>query len=425
MLAALLLAHVCATRPAEASLDVTPSGFGSSVALCGDLDGDGRSEFAIGGRAHPGCAASILIYSGRSGEVMRRIEPVLAGSRMSDSYCRTKDMDGDGVDDMVLSCRWNDGKRGRVEVRSGLTGGVLHTLDALEDEFQFSTGITDIGDTDGDGFDDLVVSGHMAPWNEPWSGARWILFSGATSERLQVLDWEGPPQREWNSTAWNPAAIALGDVDGDRVPDFALIDGVYVRVQSGARSKMIYRLELPEQRARYGFRYSICGGVDLNCDGRNEIFVGTPFVNGENWQEPQVYVSAYDGVGCAPLLFIARWGAERGFGFGLQAAPDMDRDGIPDLWVTQCTNFSPGLYLVSGRDGSELRRVPCTDHPWALAGGADVDADGVDDLIVGEHTPYASDSAWSGAFVISGKDARILHRKLASLPIPGQGQTVR
>jgi len=111
-------------------------GFGSVVAAVADLDGDGKSEIAVGApgtedqtRTVPG---ELRIYSGATGAELRHWSGRQPGELYGRMIVATGDLDGDGVDDLAIGAPWHqhDGaaRAGRVELRSGRTGEVLGEL---------------------------------------------------------------------------------------------------------------------------------------------------------------------------------------------------------------------------------------------------------------------------------------------------------
>jgi FtsP/CotA-like multicopper oxidase with cupredoxin domain len=71
-------------------------------------------------------------------------------------------------------------------------------------------------------------------------------------------------------------AVAVGDVDGDRIPDVAVVTGfgvpTLVKVYSGASSyERVIRVVRPFGRAELGARVAL---GDLNADGRDDLIVG-------------------------------------------------------------------------------------------------------------------------------------------------------
>lgn len=102
--------------------------FGSSVARCGDLDGDGADDYAVGAPARQlttgrASAGVVTVYSGRGGAILFEVE----GRRSQEglgyfagSLAAAGDVDGDGREDLALGSPNYDSfaDRGRVRVVS-------------------------------------------------------------------------------------------------------------------------------------------------------------------------------------------------------------------------------------------------------------------------------------------------------------------
>ena len=132
---------------------------GQSVAAIGDVDGDGKTDFAI---ASPGedllghKSGVARLHRGSDGAVLQTYGNGLTTADLADSYAdqvaAAGDLDGDGVPDVLVSAhgRLNSphGRPGAIEARSGADGSLLFELrDDLTPHHaqQFGRSLTEIG----------------------------------------------------------------------------------------------------------------------------------------------------------------------------------------------------------------------------------------------------------------------------------------
>lgn len=145
-----------------------------------------------------------------------------------------------------------------------------------------------------------------------------------------------------------------------------------------------------------------CG--DLDGDGKQDVVSGT--------LTSAAKVLAYSGPTLAPL-WIAELPAHGGVATGLSRAGDIDGDGHGDVLA----GFSAvGItHVLSGSNGLVLRTLAlpagAAAFGAAVAGGADVDGDGIGDQVVG--APGALGSA-GGVFVYSGATGTLLLQLLGA-----------
>ncbi len=182
--------------------------FGYCLADVGDLDGDGVRDFAVGApqsRTDPEVAAAVFLYSGRDHTLLRELrgtDPVAFGVAVTG----LGDVDGDGVPDLAVGSapfRRSTMALGRVTVFSGRTGDVVRTHDCDRAGAAFGAALTNPGDVDGDGVDDLVVSGNLGG-----STPLVRVYSGRTGADLMTID-----QRLGHD--FGRSVLGLGDVAGD------------------------------------------------------------------------------------------------------------------------------------------------------------------------------------------------------------------
>lgn len=105
------------------------------------------------------------------------------------------------------------------------------------------------------------------------------------------------------------------------------------------------------------------------------------------------------------------------FGYAAVGTPDRNADGIRDIWVSAPGSGIEGvpaaIFLLSGRDGTVLRRFAAPDGAalfgYSLAQPGDLDDDGENDLMVGAPaTPLGATSEVGRVYVLSGVDGRVL-----------------
>ncbi len=137
--------------------------FGVSVARAGDVDGDGIADLVVGacGQAEAGAIPGYArAFSGRDGRPLWTARGRSVGDYFGRQVESAGDVNGDGVPDVlvtaVFSC--NRGRKsGMAQVLSGRDGTALASFDGAEGD-GLGSWITGLGDVDGDGLADLLVS---------------------------------------------------------------------------------------------------------------------------------------------------------------------------------------------------------------------------------------------------------------------------
>ncbi|MEM6673579.1 MAG: hypothetical protein AAF726_12105 [Planctomycetota bacterium] len=246
-----------------------------------DVDGDGRSDLWI--RTRSSGSGAMNFYEVRSGADPTQQLLVLSGDRDFESVDLLPDRTGDGVqeilvgDDIIESNFPNGTIRGRLRVLDGATGAELLRVEGDDDSRDFGEYARSVGDVTGDGVEDFGASIRRA------QGLTVEVFSGADGALVHsVLDPYDDVVPSLQSD-FGDAIGAAGDVDGDGIGDFvvgapgqnpSVTSGGAAHVYSGASGDLLGSTQGQLIGERMGS--SVFGLPDLNGDGRDDWFVGSP-----------------------------------------------------------------------------------------------------------------------------------------------------
>ncbi|SMD31766.1 FG-GAP repeat-containing protein [Reichenbachiella faecimaris] len=190
-------------------------GFGTAL---GGKTTDGASMLMVGA---PGVTngGQVYVYQGMEKKPFFKIEPDTTGRRLGGMFMSVVgDVDRDGVQDVYASDFANaalGNSTGRAYIHSGANGEQLMILTGEAAGDGFGIGVADAGDTDGDGFDDLVIGAWQHASAAP-SGGKIYLYSGKDGSLLRTLT----GQVAGETLGFD--ATGIGDVNGDGKVDLLL-----------------------------------------------------------------------------------------------------------------------------------------------------------------------------------------------------------
>ena len=345
---------------------------GSSVALAGDVDGDGLADILVGGPRVDGDerdSGRAYLYLGSSLGDERRLELADAdyifvgeGLAMYNGIdvASAGDVDGDGLDDILIGQQagFDAVTEAYLILGSSLSSPVMSLADAdytfVGETVNDGTGqvVAGAGDVDGDGLDDVMVA---AKWRNGTSyfAGKVAVFLGASLDDEPVISMRdadyalvgrGPFQYVGRYIA--PA----GDVDDDGLADL-LIGG-----------------SIDETDSRRIASYLVLGSALGDAGTYPLATTGIPFTGGPS----KDYV-----------------------GYGLTTAGDVDGDGRDDIVAISTGGVSGVAYVFLGSGIVDRTSLDITTADYALeqasaepyslrnaSSAGDVDGDGLDDILV-------------------------------------------
>ena len=359
---------------------------GRSVSSAGDVNGDGFSDVIIGAfGADPNgnySGQSYVIFGGNSVASHGVFELssltgsngfILNGTTDLDlsgrSVSSAGDINGDGIDDIIIGAyradangidagesyvifgRTGIGSSGIVELAS-LNGNNGFVLNGVDNYDYSGISVSNAGDVNGDGIEDLMVGARLASPNGIYSGESYVIFGQATigsGGSIELANLDGSNGFVLNGASpgdqTGVSVSSAGDVNGDGFDD--LIIGAYLADNQGSNSNE-------------GASYLVFGAKNLGSSGRLEL----GDLNGSNG------------------FILSGIDTDDRSGLSVSQAGDVNGDGFTDILIGAYGgdpngNESGESYLVFGRDFTETVTHQGTDMDDVLIG------DGGDNIIIG------------------------------------------
>jgi hypothetical protein len=375
-------------------------GAGMVVSRAGDVNGDGIDDVIIGAPFYEGnsqtgfSSRSYILYGNNSlpsGINLYSLNygvmgvTILGGGGFGYSVSGAGDVNGDGIDDVIIGVPKGYTDAGHSYIVYGsdklpspinLTylgnGGVTINGDDTVGVNHVGSSVSGAGDVNGDGIDDVII----AAFNQKMQvSSSYIVYGNNSLPSTIYLSSLGSRGVTINGIGRGTYSVSgAGDVNGDGIDD--VIMGNPETNNTVGRSYIIYgsnqlpsTITLPlipgQGVTMYGIHelgqsgWSVSGAGDVNGDGKDDVIIGAPTENSFAGRSYIVYGSD-------------------------QLPSSINFPLLPGQGVT-----------INGNHSRESK------SGWSVSGGGDVNNDGVDDVIIGSPYYYANNIAGAG-YIIYG-----------------------
>ncbi|HWO51631.1 MAG TPA: FG-GAP-like repeat-containing protein, partial [Ornithinibacter sp.] len=386
--------------------------FGHAVAAAGDVNGDGLFDFIVGAPGYGQDAGRAYVFD----IIKSGFSPLDAGqafAQFGNSVAMAGDVNGDGFSDVIVGANhYENGQisEGRAFVYHGSASGpgpsASWTAESNQAFAEFGYAVASAGDVNGDGYSDVIVGAYAYDNGQDDEG-RVSVYHGSANGLSSSPAWRAESNQA--SSGFGYSVATAGDVNRDGYSDVIvgayLYDNgqtnegrvfVYHGSATGLASSPAWTAESNQAIADFGIAVATAG--DVNGDGYSDVIIGAPsYDNGQDGEgRAFVYLGSSTGLRSSPA-----WTAEANvlsaqFGFAVGTAGDVNGDGYSDVvigapFLTNGASDEGGAFVYQGWEGG-LAANPAwnaegnqaiANFGFAVASGGDMNGDGFSDVIVG------------------------------------------
>ncbi|HHZ64119.1 MAG TPA: DNRLRE domain-containing protein, partial [Flavobacteriales bacterium] len=446
--------------------------FGQRLAYLGDLDGDSIGDIAVGvigdndGGTKRGAVWILFLDTNGTVKSKQKISSTAGNftgtlddfDRIGQGICTIGDINQDGTVDIAVGSRNDDDggtDRGAIWImllkpdgtvlsqskisstQGGFTGSIANGV-------EFGIALSNIGDLDGNGADDLLVGSHGDDDGGVDRGAAWILYlnnDATVKSHFKISSTQGGfngPLDDGDIMGWD--LVNAGDIDGDGSPEIALgaardddggtdRGGVWIiSIKDTCSQSVPSCVEVASDQKisdvagsftgildnEDWFGYAVCDLGDLNNDGINDMAVGAHQDGDGGSLKGAVWIlflnadgttSSYQKISDTQGNFTGTLDISDKFAVSLANLGDLDGDGNTDIAVGAHLDDDGGsnrgavwiLFLDSNGTVKSHQKISSTQGNFSgplsnedrfghfVSEIGDLNNDGIEDLAVGAY----------------------------------------
>lgn len=423
------------------------NGTGYAVSNAGDVNGDGFDDVIVGAPYYTQTVYSegvAYLFYGDAGGVSP--DPVWTvgggqkGSRFGASVSTAGDVNDDGFDDVIIGAyRYNTEATGQREEgraylfygsSTGLSTNPDWKLDGDQANANFGIAVSNAGDVNGDGYDDVII-GASGYSNDEGKVGKAYVFLGF-GEGTTTLFWS--VEGDQTGAKFGESVSTAGDVNNDGYADIIVGAPRYDGAEGDEGAAFVYygsnkssidpepgwSVVMDQAGAQFGTTVSTAG--DVNGDGYADIIVGAPAYTVTVPFEGAAFVfhNSDNGLSATPNWQVGGGQSRGQFGASVSPAGDVNGDGYFDILIgaplysrdTEHPAQEGAAFVFAGGAAG-----PRTTVYWSSNGGkagtkfgasvstaGDVNNDGYDDVIIGAPSYRRKTILYGRAFAFIGTE---------------------